>query len=345
MGYGFLGTLSDLARAGAARSVFAASLRQHTGKRGINAIGRPLMRRVRRLAVGVLADPLVSYCYGPGSLLLPLSHELPFYQAAFPQYGMNVARIARAVSHKYQQLSFIDVGANVGDTVAFVHSLVHVPTLAVEGDPTYFAILQKNAHIFDDVYLERAYLGGESGSTSGIAVSAGGTGRVVLDAQSCVLTATLDSVLARYPMFAGAKLIKIDTDGMDFDILQGSHDFLVRAKPLVFFEHDPFFSRSDQRGFGVFAYLRGLGYSRALIYENTGDYLLTAHLDEDSLLEDIHEYYSNREGRRYCDVCAVHKEDVDLARELRAMELEFFRQLRGGDALEPEVPQQVHGPA
>lgn len=66
----------------------------------------------------------------------------------------------------------------------------------------------------------------------------------------------------------------------------------------------------------------------ALIYENTGEQLLPANLEDVQLLEDIHFYYSGRNGQRYADICAFHEEDTDLCQIVRRMEMEHFNTYR-----------------
>jgi hypothetical protein len=61
-----------------------------------------------------------------------------------------------------------------------------------------------------------------------------------------------------------------------------------------------------------------------MIYKNNGDYLLTADLENSSLIEDIHKFYSGYSGQRYCDICAFYEEDLNLCQTVRRAEIEFF---------------------
>lgn len=65
-----------------------------------------------------------------------------------------------------------------------------------------------------------------------------------------------------------------------------------------------------------------------LVYENNGDFLLTADLADKRLLEDIDHFYTGRAGQRYCDVCVFHADDDDLLNWIRETELRFFQQIR-----------------
>ena len=65
-----------------------------------------------------------------------------------------------------------------------------------------------------------------------------------------------------------------------------------------------------------------------MFYDNFGDYLLNIELTQKKMIEDIHNYYSGRNTERYCDICAFHKEDKDIAIKIREEELKFFASSR-----------------
>jgi FkbM family methyltransferase len=286
---------------------------------------RGLMKRI--------SDPLIPYDLEGASLLLPFSHELPFIRRAAPQYSGNVGRLARLVREKYSDMTMVDIGANVGDTVAIVRRLCRCPMLCIEGDARYFEILQSNIVRagFDDVELACTFVGSETGSIRAVSVASGGTGRLVLDhdAAAPLKIKRLSDILADYPRFADFKLLKIDTDGYDCRILRGSVDLLARCRPVVFFEYDPhFLTQCSDKGIDVFECLRAAGYGPALVYENNGDYLLSTDLASDAMLLDLHQFYTGRHGQRYMDLCVFHQEDEDLCHRARAGEREYFDDFR-----------------
>jgi FkbM family methyltransferase len=274
------------------------------------------------------ADPLVQYEIQGKEIVLPLSHELPFFVRAYPHYSVNIARIAAHAVKKYPDLTVIDIGANIGDTLAMLRGTVECPVLCIEGDERFFDILRTNATLFGEgVYLEKAFVGSSTEGTATRVESGRGTTRLTSDHahQSTVRLQKLSDILQSRPLFTQPKFVKVDTDGFDIQILKGEIEFLEYAKPVLFFEYDPyFFEMHGDDGLSFFNELRGAGYSGAIFYENNGDYLLTAELANRSLLEDIHNFYSGRGGQRYCDVCTFHEEDSDLCRAVRLAEIEFF---------------------
>ncbi len=279
------------------------------------------------------SDPLVVYDLDGTRILLPLWHRLPVYRKIYPRYASNVARIARHVQSKYADMSLIDIGANVGDTVAILRREAYFPILCIEGDERFTAILQLNLQRFGgEVYLEQTFVSDTAGEFKGRVVFHHGTSELVRDerALSSVRTKTLVEIVQARPTFANARMIKIDTDGFDCRIIRNELELLSRLKPILFFEYDPAFYATDSPGSrAVFESLRAIGYACGLVYDNTGDYLLMADLADTALLEDIHHFYSGRDHQRYCDICAFHHDDSDLAEAIRRAELEFFDRLRG----------------
>jgi hypothetical protein len=99
-------------------------------------------------------------------------------------------------------------------------------------------------------------------------------------------------------------------------------------KPVIFFEYDPFFYKSEDDSLAVFNLLLKAGYRAAIFYENTGDYLLTTDLSNKSLIADLHYYFSGRKMERYCDIIVFHNEDSDIANKLRESEIQYFSNIR-----------------
>src|SRR5271166_5414436 len=115
-----------------------------TGKDGVASRARYRVLCTIRQARLRFSDPLVRYRLGEMTLLLPLSHELPLYRRDLPQYSMNLGRIVAAVQAKYGNLTMIDVGANVGDSVAVVRAHADAVILCVEGEDQFFELLEVN---------------------------------------------------------------------------------------------------------------------------------------------------------------------------------------------------------
>ncbi len=241
----------------------------------------------RRLLIR-LRDPLVRYRIEGVELLLPLSHELPFYRQDHPHYNEAVGRIAARLGGPV-----VDVGANVGDTAAAIRALTDVPILCVEGDERFFRLLERNALRLDPPpELERAFV---EAPARGRVEAARGTARVLAGGDE-LPSKPLARILEEHRRFAEPALLKLDTDGYDVPILLANLELLARLQPVLFFEYDPHLGAEPV----VFEQLRNVGYRRAHVYENTGEFVRSVELGKD----DVHSSYVGYGGARYADVCA-----------------------------------------
>ena len=84
----------------------------------------------------------------------------------YENYSKNLPRLVKQVETKYSNLTVIDIGANIGDSVALIKSIIDVPFICIEGDKFYFDLLQKNVEQFKDVICFNNYLSMENGYIS-----------------------------------------------------------------------------------------------------------------------------------------------------------------------------------
>jgi FkbM family methyltransferase len=282
--------------------------------------------------------PLVTHNIHGYDLEFPPSHALPGILQRWPNYSANLGRIAQAVHQKYADLKLIDIGANVGDSVAIVRRLAHFPILCIEGDRDFLHVLSRNAAKFDAVTIAPCYVGEANMTIAATSTGIAGTAHLVSsdnqlsedssDSQA-IEVQKLSHILAQYADFAQPKMIKTDTDGFDGKILRGAADILRSVKPVVFFEYDPFFlAQQGDDGLGIFSLLLEHGYSGLIIYDNFGDLLLCLPQLEIARMEEVNLYFSNRGSYQYCDICAFHQEDQDLFEQIRRSELAFFKALK-----------------
>ncbi len=245
-------------------------------------------RIARSSLVRLRDDPLIRHRVGAFEIMLPLSHELPIHLRNHPLYLTNIGRIAHAVGGPV-----VDIGANVGDTAAIIRSACQAPILCIEGDDHYAQILRRNVRVLDEPQpeVEQAFLGGTGRARIERSY---GTARLVAGEEK-VTTRTLAEILARHPLFGTPTLVKIDTDGMDVAIILSELDLLGRLQPVLFFEYDPYLGADPV----VFERLREIGYKRAHVYENTGEFRRTIELPGD-----VHDEYNGHGGVRYADICA-----------------------------------------
>jgi FkbM family methyltransferase len=237
------------------------------------------------------------------------------------------------VEEKYSGSAVIDFGANVGDTAAIVRGHSGMPILCVEGAGYYFELLTQNVGQLG-AETEHCFVGSENGAVRGNLTIGNGTGffRPDGDSEAAVRFETLDGILARYPQFQDARLLKVDTDGMDGRILAGALDWLARVQPVIFWEHVLDLDRlAGGPGLSIFERLREIGYEQVAIFDNRGGYVQTLPTSAGQQLADLSDYAPGAEA--YWDICAFSGADLDLCDTVRRNELEARRERRQGRVL------------
>ncbi len=290
----------------------------------------PALLRARRVLLG-FSDPIVEYDFRGTKLRMPLSHDLPVILRSFPLYSDNLGRIAAQLSAKHPDLTVIDIGANIGDSASIIHRHTHVPILCIEGEPKFAELLEKNvAAALPRPVIEQSFVG--PGGETLVAVVHDGTARLArngADGGPAIRMKSLQQILEEHPTFQNSQLLKIDTDGMDIAILNSALDWISRQKPVLFFEYDPDLQLvHGAGGLELLSKLKRAGYHRVLVYENVGDYMFSADLQNETLFSELHEYFSGRASTKYCDLCIFHSEDEDIAEIIRRNELNVFRAAR-----------------
>lgn len=300
------------------------------GKRP-NRIQRRVFAFIRKM-LSSSGGKCLRYRLGGSELLLPLEHDLPLIRSQYPEYSTNIARLCCYVMEKYPELCLIDIGANVGDTVAIIREHTQCPVLCVEADAHYFELLSENIRRaeFQSVEAVRAFVATYTGELKGQLVSSAGTAHFVDSGADQMKAISLSCLLNDFPRFQAPKVLKIDTDGYDCSILRSELSWLSERRPVLFFEYDPFFFRGQPYdATRIFEDLSGVGYTFAVLYDNCGDYLTSVDLQCDKqILTDLQNYHVGMGGMRYLDVAAFHKEDRDIADRMRLKEIEWSCRLR-----------------
>jgi FkbM family methyltransferase len=297
-------------------------------ERGHRPFGLAPAMEILRKALVATRDPTVLYDLVGFRLELPFSHELPYYRIVYPDYATNIARLARSVDEKYPGATVVDIGANVGDTAALIRSASTAPILCIEGDPVFFEILERNAARIPGLHLAQVLVAGAATEVHAALTTGHGTGRVMTGGQSTLRFEAVESILSRWSSLPAPKLIKIDTDGYDCEIISGSAAVWERLKPTLFFEYDPAFLPPTFDTNRFFGQLADVGYDRLFVYDNIGEFILSLPMAQRAAIEDLHYYYSGRGSARYADLAIFHRDDADLAERFRLSELAHFAQAR-----------------
>jgi FkbM family methyltransferase len=275
------------------------------------------------------------YKIGSQEILMPIDHALDQYQSKWKRYDTALGYIAGFIFEKYPDSSFIDIGANVGDSAALVRNFSSVPILAIEGSPEFFPYLKHNSTAIQGVECAACFVGAEDLISADAIRYSVGTASIKDDittefesTSSQIQILPLDRILDTHQDFRQAKLIKVDTDGFDFSIINGSLDVISQQLPVLFFEYDITFKENAYKdSLQTIQNLCGVGYSNFLIYDNYGNFLVSLSDDNLQQVSDLTAYLlSNRytagsTAVYYFDICAFSECDSDLFDVTRDYEL------------------------
>lgn len=266
-------------------------------------------------------DSLRKIKVGNFEVFVNRTHALPRYLRERPSYSANFPRIVSFVRAMYPNLVVLDIGANIGDTVARVRSVADCSMVCIEGNNFFFSILKKNIAQFNNVRAYQYFLGDEDARVETSNERQRGTfsidkreeGHLVNTVQVC----TLDAFLKKEKPCENtdAKVLKIDTDGYDLKILRGGKRFIEENHPILFFEFDrTLLARLGENETDIFSWLQSTGYSKILFYDNTGRFILAAELESRQMIHELYLYTSGKKSAfPYYDVCIFHTDDAELA--------------------------------
>ncbi|MEB3355558.1 MAG: FkbM family methyltransferase [Synechococcales bacterium] len=276
------------------------------------------------------------YEIGSYKIMLPDDHQLDHYQSVYPRYDICLGYISQFAALKYQNLTVIDVGANVGDSAALIQKYQSIPTLCIEGNPEFLEYLEHNAEVIGNIQIEDCFIGkdGESVDLSKVWMQ-GGTASIVNAVNSdgffYVNMKSLETILEGHPSFRNFKLIKSDTDGFDFSIIKQSKEILQVNKPIIYFEYSTLFHLSAYtESLEAITVLIECGYTKFLVYDNFGNYVISLEDDLEKFIDLTTFLFSNlrcngRAAVYYLDICAFTNEDLDLFESIREKELELIQ--------------------
>jgi FkbM family methyltransferase len=288
---------------------------------------RAIKRRVIK-AVSKIYDPLVNLNIGNRTIKIPLSHQLREIMEIYPEYNFNLPRIVKYVSGQVPDTKVIDIGANIGDTVAFIKNFADVPILCIDGADEYMKVLKQNTSTYNNVFSCQTLVGAETKDVNFELRSDKGTARVETSSK-LVSMRTLEDILNEFPQFKNSKIVKSDTDGFDTIILRSCSNYLKGVKPVLFFEFDPhLIKKNNDDAFDFMKFLVECGYYYFIFYTNIGDYLISCNADQTEILAELIGYFSGRKLDLFADVCALVQSDKSLFDKIVEGELKHFKDSR-----------------
>ncbi len=177
---------------------------------------------------------------GKFDITLSAGHMLPVYQRDNPQYDRFLPCLVKELPGGM----VVDVGANVGDTIAsLVDQNPDLSYIAIEADDAYFGYLQRNLAKIKETSPKTQItpIMALVGKTVKVGALQGdkGTAKAVLsdaeDQDTAIQTRTLDDIV-QAEHGTDLALIKSDVDGFDFDVINSASGSIDAQGPLLYFE-------------------------------------------------------------------------------------------------------------
>lgn len=213
------------------------------------------------------------YKIGNYEIEIPPHFALPGFQKSFKLYDHFLPILAKNLN---REGLIIDVGANIGDTAIAMIQYCKNPMICIEASDTIYPYLEKNLKSIGSEYLSRvktckALVG--TGSIKGILHhTKGGTAglRIIADANTITHVA-LDNIIEDV---SDVLLLKVDTDGYDFDVIKSAEQVLTHSEPILFWENE--ISEDFQYiGFNnLYDLLEEKGYKHIYIFDNFGNIMI-----------------------------------------------------------------------
>lgn len=287
------------------------------------------IRRVKE-NLSMRGEPF-EYQVGTYTLLFPPGHALPSMQERSPEYGLVLTRLAAALQKHNGTYAAIDIGANVGDSTAFIKTGADVPIYCIEGHKPYLEYLMRNVIQWKDVEVFPSFVSDKRGIANNMSIEENqGTIRLMNAKGSFAASfITLDQFVNEHQQADHAKLLKIDTDGYDLRVLMGGMQYLKKTKPVIFFEYVKMYWERPEDGLLMLKRLRKLGYYEALFYDCFGELVMATNLDNTQVIESLDDYITRGEPAiGYYDVCLFHTNDSRLAKQFISNERAYYKKAR-----------------
>ncbi|HWQ12464.1 MAG TPA: FkbM family methyltransferase [Roseiflexaceae bacterium] len=284
---------------------------------------------IRGAMIKYLGDETVRWSINGRSIVINFAHQLPYYMKGYPEYSRNISRIADFIRSRIGGLCMIDVGANVGDTVAMCGLKPDDKFFLVEGDPTYFALLKQNFANEHGVVLVHTMLSDRFGIQPGSLVAANGTARVEQGKGTSLNLhyTTLDLLAAAHGGLKDTNLLKVDVDGYDGRVLRGARQVIDWSHPILFFECSPReLEAAGDDALALLDDLSALGYRRFVFYDNLGYLLGVVSADSRDQLADLM-FYSRQRPGYYYDILTFHVDQNSYLDQFLAQERRYYGNL------------------
>lgn len=220
---------------------------------------------------------------GGNVLIVPLNHMLDVYKSKNSFYDHFLPVLCHELSKVSNGGKIVDIGANVGDTIALIREAgVDSEIIAIEASSFFFSLLQKNISAVPGGYGRTKIMHAFVGDPSKTLILTYTTGTAGASESYEKNSTTEADVIALGQIDDGnIGLIKIDTDGYDGHILLSGLDYIKEKKPILWAET----LIPDLEAFDQWSdFIHGIvgSYEGFYLFDNTGRPVSSGLLDQRS---------------------------------------------------------------
>jgi FkbM family methyltransferase len=284
-------------------SLYSRALRPGSGQGSLTrrTAVRIANQALRRLPQGSIS---VNYELDGFSLHLPLSHPLPRILANDSTYLMPLKLLARALAETGSVGPAVDIGANVGDTAVMLAQNGLTNVVCVEGNPVFLSYLIQNVHRaterdWDFSVVDR-FIGDDKDVTARVDTK-GGTASIIRDDSAhgggSIKFISPSQLLAD---LSTVSVLKIDTDGMDLEILS---EILEASEGTIFDAVFTEFTPGVESLNNAFDLLTDVGLDRLYWFDHHGHLVCSCRSVDSRTVRELTGF--GLATRSYFDVAAI----------------------------------------
>jgi FkbM family methyltransferase len=257
---------------------------------------------------------------GNYKILMPGDNTLSTTYLIHPDFNSHLGRLAAVIAKKYPDMTAVDIGANVGDTIAIVKTLIDIPVIGIEGDDVSYQYLEKNAAQFSNVTTIKTFLG-EKKNDLKVKFESKGSNTTIIPSEAGDTTIsfqTLDETLDGEEFKSTRiKLLKLDIEGFDTIVLRGAHEVITKNLPVLFFEYNrDVMEKIKEDGLSTLLSFASYGYNKIAFFDYMGRLLLATTMKNTEEITYLHQYAIGKNNLLgYYDICIFHQQDEALAND------------------------------
>jgi len=276
-------------------------------RRFLNRFGYDIVKTENWFASKSSIDKTVKV--GNHQVLMPGNNPLLHTYTNYPDFNSNLGRLAAAMAKKYPGMTVLDIGANVGDTISIIKSVIDVPVIGIEGDPVTFQYLEKNAVSIVNTFL------GEKKQDVKVDLEKSGWNTTVKPAATggkTISLNTVDEILSEERFKNNViKLLKTDIEGFDTIVLRGSYDTIKKYQPALFFEYNrENMLAINEEGLSTILSFARYGYEKIAFFDHKGRLLLATSMKNTGEITNLHNYLAGANNLLgHLDICIIHQQD------------------------------------